>query len=781
MTELMEQLVRTENMTPRDAYAFAPHYQEHRRPVVNGEYAQLATAKGLVYYKRVNDVWKLDETCSGPYPCTSNEPTCTVTDTDCVDVSFRLKQNLVQSILVDYQLGMYKNKATYDMFLQAREKQLIYQLQAKKRVHTQKTLVYNNRLYAMGKSVVKVEQSPKTPLLFLILEKPLEDRYTELSHFIKTFTRGAHETEDGNWLYCASSGLKLLPRVFKEVIQGYEEKQYEDVLERLEFQGQLQVVDGNRFTVTGGFPVASMEFEQMFDDVMRSTELVKEAIFQLKRTDNPLTPFVVELLNTISIQIKVDVTFYYNFMIDKMLSIQAPLLVQSIAFVLKIAQMESNIVVDDKLAELFSRQSRLFQPIFTRFKQTFEPFEVKDIQREIKNVSTYYEIKQLGQIEHRKTAGIEKTTSTVWNTFLPPTKITVNTTASPHNTAMMILQLIQRQVIHKPTLREGLFRQNTVMEPFVPEEAKHLMKQWVYRLPTYHRNIRFIPVSTPLPYDDKVTRTELSGTPVDPTVIVPDLRDFGRLIPPLIQSLSVDRFNVDFIAEKPMPLVYLQTLIRNIGRLFPSFLLHHPTQYRDNAVPIPFEKNVLSRNHLIELAQLANKTIFASLHKIPGTGIGLEALLQDTTIDDMIAQFQVPTELDRRKYEFYIYTLFRKYITGCPEEHRTIVLSILGKYRDFVIQDRQQIFIDMDAVHAHLLTVKAIESNKRRLKLNTLSTGDRFVFNFRQMANIDKESRIGRSREYNPEQHDMETDLFNTGAEDNDRGGDGNEEDGEMN
>jgi hypothetical protein len=209
--------------------------------------------------------------------------------------------------------------------------------------------------------------------------------------------------------------------------------------------------------------------------------------------------------------------------------------------------------------------------------------------------------------------------------------------------------------------------------------------------------------------------------------------------------------------------------------------LKGPTQYTSDAIPIPFEK-VISSGHKEQLYQLANKTIFATLHTFSTDGLGLSDILADPSIQAMLLQFQLPMmETDRHKYEFYIYTIFQKYITGCPDDHQDIILGILRAYRDMFIQDRNVIFISMEAVRTHMLTAKALEANKRRLALNKLSADDRFVFNFRQMANLDKNARIGRSREYNMEQHDMETDLFGTGAQDNDQGGDGNDQpDGEF-
>ena len=774
LTELIDHLVRVEYMPPPDAYVYAPYFLKKQRPVLNGEYAQLATSKGMVYYKRVNHVWKLDDTCSGPYPCVSDEPECTVADTACIDVSFRLKQNMIQSILLDYQLEIYKNKATFESFLETKKKQLTYNFHAKKRVVEQSTLKYNNRLNAMGKSIVIVEQSPKSPLLYLILEKPLDERYTELAFFVRTFTRVAHESEDEHWLYCVTTGLKLLPRVFQELIKGYEDHQYAEVLDRLEIEGLVKVDDGSIVTTHGGFPVTAIDLEYTFEDTVRTVEFVDEPIFKLKRDDDPLTPFLVELLNAASVNISVNVTPYYNFMIHKILSVQASPLLQSVALVLKFAEIEYNIVLADKIEHLTKNQ-RVFQNLFTKFKHPFDVLTEKDLQKELKVVSSYYEVKQLIQQKHKQKTGVQKTTSTVWDTFLPPPKVKVSNARTAYNSAMTILHLIE-VASHKKVLREGIYHNNTIEVPIVPEEAKHMMHQWDYSSPmSYTKTKLFIPPTTKLPHETNITQTILPKSMDVDVKVVPDIREFDLLIVELLEKLDFLGFRANFIHES-LSIRYLQTFVKNIGRLFPSFILHNPEFNRNDSIPVTLLD--ISQSHTLKLRKITEKTIFAKLHTFSSENIGLEQLLADKEIDAMIDQFQLPRmNSDRDKYTFYIYTIIHKYITGCPSDNRQVLFGILQTYRDFVIQDEKNVFIDMDEIESHMLTSKALESNNRRIERSKLNADDKFIFDFRQMSNLDKNAQLGRSREYNKEQHDMEADLFGTGNEDNDRGDDGNEGD----
>ena len=773
--ELIDHLVRVEYMSPRDAYLYAPSFLNKRRPVINGEYAQLTTNNGPVYYKRINEAWKLDETCAGPYPCTTNEPECTATEETCADITFRLKQNLIHSIRVDYELDMYKNKATYDVFLKEQEQVLTKRLHAKQLIRNKSMVKYNNKFNAMGKSTVVVHQSPKTPLLFLILEKPYEERYNELSHFIRSFTRGPHETEDEHWFYCTSTGLKLIPKVFQQLVKGYEEQNYKETLDRLQTEGLLKSEEDTIVTVHGGFPVEAIDLVHTFEDTVRSTELIEDTIRKIKREDDPMTPFLVELLNAVSLNVGANVTAYYNFMIHKILTVQTNPLLQSIGLVLKFAEIEYNISLPDKIESVL-KKLKTFHSILTKYKLPLEDITSKEIQQEIKAVSRYYEVKQLIQQKTKYKAGVQKTSSTVWNTFLPPTHLDRDYgTKTAYNSVMSILYMIQRSA-DKPLMREGNYRINTISSQLVPEEAKRLMREWTPYFMTYTKSKLFIPNVLTWEHDTKFTETIFPKKVVTEVQTIPDNRSFDRLIPPLLELLKHLGFPVFFVTRKEMPLVYLQTFIQNIGRLFPSFLVNKPTQYKLNAIPVTFE-DILSESHDVKLIHMMEKSIFAALKPFSTEGLGLDQLLMDPEIDLMIGQFQLPKmESDRHKYEFYIYTIFQKYVTLCPREHMRVMLGILKTYQDFYTQDADKVFIDMDAIDAHMLTAKALESNKRRIELNKLDAQDKHVFNFRQTANIDKKAQLGRKRDYNIEQFEMEADLFGTGSEDNDQGGDGNDE-----
>ena len=770
--EIMEQLVRVEYMPPSEAYLNAPYLLKKKRPVLNGEYAQLATPNRIVYYKRTNQSWKLDETCSGPYPCASNEPECT---TDCVDISFRLKENLVHSILVDYQLDMYKSKASFDKFIQDREQQLEFLLHAKKHLLEQSELKYNNRMNSMGKSIVIIHQSPKVSLFNLILEKPFEERYTELLYFIRDYTRVAHPTEDEHWLYCVSTGLKLVPKVFQNLIKAYEQEQYDDVLERLLTEGSLVKEDGMIVTKAGGIIIGTIALEHTFDEMVHSNEFEDDPIYKLKREDNPLTPFLVELLNLTSITIGVNVTSYYNFIIHKVLSVPSNYLIHVIALVLRFAEIEHSISVEDTLVKLMKKE-QAYQSIFTKFKQPMEEFSDVLIMKEIKKVSNYYEVKQLLQRKPNTKMGLQKTSSTLWETFLPPSNIHVTGAKTEYNTAMKILELIQVQS-HKKPLREGTYQMNTIPQPLVPEDAIRLMERWIPVHLSYIKSKLFIPAYIPLPYDNQIKQVVLRNHDNADTPLMEDTNPFDILIPHLLNDMKKHGYSPSLNMQE-VPIVYLQSFVQNIGRLYPSFLLNKPEYYNWNSYPFRFEK-ILLHNHLEQLKEMSNRSIFGKLAKYSTQFIGLQGILDDTSIDEMIQQFSLTrTKTTRNQCIYYIYSILNNYITHCPIDHHRVLFGILDIYCEYFTLDVKKVFVTTEAINTYILKQKTNEANERQLLRDQLSADDKFLFDFRQSMNISKEAQILRTRDYNAEQHRLETELFGNDlfavAEDNDQGGDGN-------
>jgi hypothetical protein len=540
-------------------------------------------------------------------------------------------------------------------------------------------------------------------------------------------------------------------------------------------EGSLVKEDGMIVTKAGGFVVGAIDLEHTFDEMVHSTEFEEDPIYKLKREENPLTPFLVELLNLTSVTIGVNVTAYYNFMILKVLSVPSDYLVHVIALVLRFAEIEHSISIDDNLTKLLKKK-QAYQAIFTKFKQPMEEFSDVLVLKEIKRVSNYYEVKHLVQRKPKTKMGLQKTSSTLWETFLPPSNPHVTSAKTEYNTAMKILELIQTQARKKP-LREGVYTMNTISPPLVQEDAFRLMDRWKDEPFSYTTSKIFVPMKMPLPYEKKIKQDILRTHDSKKSIVTVEVKPFDILIPKLLGEMNKYGY-FPSLKTQEVPVVYLQSFVQNIGRLYPSFLLNKPEYYEWNSYPFRFDK-ILLPNHLQQLQEMSHHSIFGKLAKCSTQHIGLQGILDDPSIDEMIKQFTLTrTNLSRNQCIYYIYSIFHHYITHCPIEHHRVLFGILDIYCDSFKMDVKKVFVTTEAIDSYILKQKTNEANERQLLRDQMTPDDKYLFDWRQSMNISKEAQILRSRDYIAEQHQMEMVLFGNDlfavAEDNDQGGDGN-------
>jgi hypothetical protein len=257
--EMMRFLIQVKRMLPSSAALYAPHFLNQKRRIVNGEYAKV----GEHYYKRVQDDWKIDETCSGPYPCTA-QPDC---EPPCNDFMFKLKQNTLNSMVQEVQIEYYKSALERNAYLQKKKDSITRDIERMRILKERQ-----QTMHTVSKTAVShIAQSPYINMLQFILQKPYQERYKELKQFIQQFTRIALKGEDPVWYYCEETDTKLLPLVFEQLIEAYETDTYASQLEELKKQGHLQVQEDSIVTTVGGIFVAPLDSSSTFDDMVRST------------------------------------------------------------------------------------------------------------------------------------------------------------------------------------------------------------------------------------------------------------------------------------------------------------------------------------------------------------------------------------------------------------------------------------------------------------------------------------------------------------------------------
>jgi hypothetical protein len=743
LEEMMRYLIQVKRMLPSSAALYAPHFLQQKRRIVNGEYAKV----GEQYYKRVQDDWKLDETCSGPYPCTTD----TECEPPCNDYLFKLKQNTLNAMLQEVKIDYYKTALERDAYLQRKKDLFTREVERVRLLQEKQKTMYTDRL--LKTAVSHITQSPYTTMLQFILQKSYQERYKELKQFIQQYTRIALKGEDPVWYYCEETDTKLVPLVFDQLIEAYEMDTYAAQIEDLKRQGHLQVQDDSIVTTVGGFFVAPLNTSSSFDDMVRST-VVEEFFLDLPRDVHPNTPLIVELLNETATVAKVNVTKYYNYMIHELVT-ENLILVKSVAFVLKIAEILYQTNIEDVIPLLLKRQPR-FNVILARFHMEVESLVRKDILDEMKSISTKYGVQM---IQSKK---VSLTKSSNWKTFLPP------------------FQVKNHPAFHEMYALQERVKQETPMESTKISSWKGALPKKIEELmpPTRRFKTVLFTFQPAAPVLLPATPTLLDKIPIL-TEKKPIEKAFELMIPPLKRDLA-KLIPVDFIPPTIPPL-YLRTFIQNIARTYPTFLLHTISFQK-----IPSSMTFLSSQHEQKLNDLIKKQIFTNLRMFEPVGLGLDTLLQDPDITDIMDALQKPCT--RAEYEYSIFFIFQKYVEY-GDRKRTITLLTL--YIESFLKEHKGIYLTYEEIQRKTLKDKATEANQRRVAFNAMDPEKKFTSLFLEETNLTKKAQLGRSRDYIVERYegnefvnteaidlpDEPLDLsFTQMAQDLDFGTDGNDE-----
>lgn len=697
LEEMMRFLIQVKRMLPSAAALYAPHFLNQKRRVVNGEYAKV----GEHYYKRVQDDWKLDETCSGPYPCTA-QPDC---EPPCNDFLFKLKQNTLNSMVQEVQIEYYKSALERTAYLQKKKDSFIRDIERMRILKERKQTMQ----VVSNTAVSHITQSPYLTMMQYILQKPYQERYKELKQFIQQFTRVALKGEDPAWYYCEETETKLLPLVFEQLIDAYETDTYASQLEELKKQGHLQVQEDSIVTTVGGIFVAPLDSSSTFDDMIRST-VVEDFFLELPRDVHPNTPLIVEILNETATLAKVNVTRYYNYMIHELVT-ETSVLVKSIAFVLKVAEILYQTNIEDVIPALLKRQPR-FTVILSRFHMEEEALTRKAIVEEMKSISTKYGVQMI------QTKTVTRTKSSSWKTFLPPFQVKNH---PPFQTMFSLQERVKQEAAMESTKISswrGEFPKKT--EDVAPT---HRMKSISF---SFDAVPPLVLASSPVLLDKVIVQVEKKPIQKAFELMIPPLkRDLAKLIP------------VDFIPPT-IPVLYLRTFIQNIGRAYPSFILH-TISFQQIPLSLPF----LSLQHKQKLTDLIKRQIFTDLRTFEPAGLGLDTLLEDPEITDIMDALHRPCS--RTEYEYYIFFIFQKYV-AYGDRKRT--LTLLTLYIDSFLKEHKGIYLTYEEIQRKTLKDKATEANQRRVLFNAMDPEKKFTSLFLEETNLTKKAQLGRSRDY---------------------------------
>lgn len=756
---LLQFLVDVKEMSMPLAKQYAPHFLNKKKVVVDGDYAKL----NHVYFRRVGNEWVMDETCNGPYPCVSNEPDCT---TDCTDITFRLNENTKQAILNEYTDLPYVNE-------QARVAELTKAIDAAKllapklaELRKKKEYQYNNKMLPLRESVVVSTASPQQPMLLFILQKPHYERYRELAAFISTYTRPPGKGELETWLYCTTSNTPLVPSLYTQLIEVYASpEKYQVFIQDALIRGTIVRDDENYILKDSGYPVGPMAFSQVFDDLVRSSELNEDALFDIPRMIHEDTPVIIQLLSEISTIAKIAMTKYFNFIVREMDKNAKQYIPMSIAFMFKIASIVYTFNIADGITAILKKQDKLSAIMAKNGFKDEITLTDKLITASILTVSSKFAIQQLSYYREKRLG--HRTAHTIWNTFLPPIEITRIKSESVH--PMNILVLLQEEVTSGQPLRPGNHRVNTCKCLFRSEAITKLIGQYPTRRPIKYTKEVVFEQSVFVPsYQGEAKIKVFRMVHKDPVVKVSEdfIEKMTEVRSRLYRCINIpDDFFVPTI-----PLVYLKEFIFLISTVVPERI---NTGYEYSLEVSPVILPILSRTHSDLLQKITAKHYFNTLRRMfpDPSGLGLYAVSTSVEIKEMMKNLETPmTSASIYELYYYIYRIFEIYLTNSDQSKSCILIQTLI---DIFMNEKKPISLSFEEIHRRTVKIKTKESNDRRLKLMGLSPADKAIHQFREQNNLDPEARIGRLQTYNADAFESLYSVFHSNeAEEN--GTDGN-------
>jgi hypothetical protein len=235
-----------------------------------------------------------------------------------------------------------------------------YLLQQKNRLTQMNEYKYNQRKLALKASISMTTHSAYQPLLFFILQKPHLERYKELQSFINAYTRPANKGEKESWLYCKATNTPLVPRMYTRILEVYAiPEKYDALIKALVVSNDVKREEDMYILTDSGYPVGPTEYSQVFDDLVRSSELNETVLFDIPRLEHEDTPVIVQLLSEIANLIKYPMAKYFNFIVHDMDKKPAMYINLSIAYMFKIASIVYSLNISDGINLILSKQSKL--------------------------------------------------------------------------------------------------------------------------------------------------------------------------------------------------------------------------------------------------------------------------------------------------------------------------------------------------------------------------------------------------------------------------------------
>ena len=331
LAALTKELVKKYKYSASSAHDVATAIINQKKLVQNGAYAIFYSSEslGLVYYRRENKKWILDQDISSKYAhANDTDMMCNIQQIDCtsscetLDVNkAQLKKKLINQLLDQFDEryaiskieleATLKNKYVYFKKIIARLMMIAYR----------KKYGYVDEQYKIGLQLLDIENgegiviSPYKAGLDIILgQQDFAKKNSDILQFVGKFTREplANTEDNMNWLYCVKTNTKLMPVFKKELaaIFAQNPEKYNEKLDEIIQSNGVLLEDGDAIVDKhSGWKIRDIDFatDEGYDSagfkIVSKGELEKDAadfILEQSKTMSPEVKIISNIIHAFS-------------------------------------------------------------------------------------------------------------------------------------------------------------------------------------------------------------------------------------------------------------------------------------------------------------------------------------------------------------------------------------------------------------------------------------------------------------------------------------------------
>ena len=235
---LAEKLMASAGLSEVEAKKDAEAMILKKRPVSDGDYAVVKLEEHnppkMIYFVRRDNTWVRDEEINEDVTADKSKLFCNLSD-NCISLNKNCDSNSsasvdIQKITVDKMINEFddelsKNAEYIDKMIMSVTENARHRLASLIRLNQENLIKYDKIKSALGGEAneVMVETSPYAETLSLILSQgDFVKRQNDIAKFVNFYTRPANDDqEDKWWLYCISSGVKLLPTFVSKLAEAF--------------------------------------------------------------------------------------------------------------------------------------------------------------------------------------------------------------------------------------------------------------------------------------------------------------------------------------------------------------------------------------------------------------------------------------------------------------------------------------------------------------------------------------------------------------------------------